>query len=462
MTPPPTTPPTASPRRSGLAARVTALGVLVAVITGVLAGALAFGLIRNAGAKTARTELGRLADVAAHVSDSAAAQVRLRRTLRAIAIQSGHFGPTGAVKSSWPLVPATLDSSELAFVRSGGSVSLSETVDGVGVYVEARPTSGGGVVLVQRHGDAISTDSAAIRRTLLAIAIGVAVAAGVGALIARRMARPLRRTAAAAHALAAGRRDVVLSTEGPDEVAGVADAINTLAAALAYSEGRHRQFLLSISHDLRTPLTAISGYAESLAEGVVPADQAAQAGAVILAETHRLTRLVTDLLDLARLDAHDFRVEIVPVDLHAVMASAAAVWGLRCEREGVTFRTEAADGPLVVDTDPERVRQVLDGLLENALRVTPAGALIVLAVRAEHAGAVLEVRDGGPGLRPDDLAVAFERGELYRRYRGVRQVGTGLGLAIVAGLTARLGGTVEAGHAAEGGARFTVRLPRRG
>jgi two-component system sensor histidine kinase BaeS len=108
------------------------------------------------------------------------------------------------------------------------------------------------------------------------------------------------------------------------------------------------------------------------------------------------------------------------------------------------------------------VRQVLDGLLENALRVTPAGAVIVLAVRAEQGYAVLEVRDGGPGLRPDDLAVAFDRGELYRRYRGVRQVGTGLGLAIVAGLTTRLGGTVEAGHAVEGGARFTVRLPRQG
>jgi two-component system sensor histidine kinase BaeS len=451
-----------TPRRSGLAARITALGVAVAVITGVLAGALAFGLIRDAGAQTARAELGRLADVAAHVSEAGAAQTRLRRTLRAIAVQSGYFGPAGRVRSPWPLVPATLDASEIAFVRGGGKLSLTETVDGVGVYVEARPVSGGGIVLMQRHGDAAGTDSAAIRRTLLAIAIGVAVAAAVGALIARRMARPLRRTAAAAHALATGRRDVMLSTEGPDEVAGVADAVNTLAAALTHSEGRHRQFLLSVSHDLRTPLTAITGYAESLADGVVPADQAAEAGAVILAETHRLTRLVTDLLDLARLDAHDFRVELAPVDLDALLTATAAVWRLRCERDGVAFRTEPAGVPIIVDTDHERVRQVLDGLLENALRVTPAGAEIVLAVRTEPGCALLEVRDGGPGLRPDDLAVAFERGELYRRYRGVRQVGTGLGLAIVAGLTARLGGTVVAGHAIEGGARFTVRLPRQG
>ena len=107
---------------------------------------------------------------------------------------------------------------------------------------------------------------------------------------------------------------------------------------------------------------------------------------------------------------------------------------------------------------------MLDGLLENALRVTPDGAPIVLAVRAEPAPGgrplvIAEVRDGGPGLTEADLPVAFERSVLYQRYRGVRQVGTGLGLAIVAGLVARLGATIEAGHAIEGGARFTVRLP---
>ena len=449
-------------RRTGLAARITALGVAVAVITGVLAGALAFGLIRTAGAQTARTELGRLADVAARVSDSGAAQVRLGRTLQAIAVQAGHFGVSGAVRSPWPIVPAALGAAALAQVRAGENVSLSETVDGVGVYVEARPTdTGGGVVLVQRHGDAVSTGGAAIGRTLLAIVIGVVVAAAVGALIARRMTRPLRRTAAAARALATGRRDIVLTTEGPEEVAEVAGAINTLAAALSHSEGRHRDFLLSVSHDLRTPLTAIAGYAESLADGVVPPDQAPQAGTVMLAEARRLTRLVTDLLDLARLDAHDFRIELTDVDLVALGEAAAAVWRLRCEREGVLFRIDHLGSALWVRTDPERVRQVLDGLLENALRVTPAGAGIVLAVGVDLSAAVLEVRDGGPGLSDDDLTVAFERAELYRRYRGVRQVGTGLGLAIVAGLTARLGGSVAAGHAPEGGARFTVRLPRR-
>ena len=106
-----------------------------------------------------------------------------------------------------------------------------------------------------------------------------------------------------------------------------------------------------------------------------------------------------------------------------------------------------------------RLRQIIDNLAENALRVTPSGQPIVLAVRRDDAEAAVEVRDGGPGLTDDDLAVAFVPEELHARYRGVRKVGTGLGLALVGSLATRLGGTAEAGHADEGGARFTVTIP---
>ncbi len=182
-------------------------------------------------------------------------------------------------------------------------------------------------------------------------------------------------------------------------------------------------------------------------------------GRTVLGEARRLDRLVSDLLDLARLGALDFRIDRQPVDLSALVGSAADVWRARCEAVGVAFRVELPPRPLVTVTDPTRVRQILDGLAENALRVTPAGAPVVLALATGPGQAVLQVRDGGPGLTPDDFAVAFERSVLYERYRGVRRVGTGVGLALVHGLTTRLGGTAEAGRAPEGGACFTVRLP---
>ena len=163
---------------------------------------------------------------------------------------------------------------------------------------------------------------------------------------------------------------------------------------------------------------------------------------------------------LAPVYATEMRMDSAPVDLRGVVDGAAATWGHRCAAAGVDFRVEGLDAPIVVFGDAQRLRQALDGLLENALRVTPQGAPIVVATHTEPGGmAVLEVRDGGPGLTDDDLPVAFERSALYERYRGVRQVGTGLGLAIVHRIVERLGGTVEAGHAPEGGARFTIRMP---
>jgi signal transduction histidine kinase len=184
------------------------------------------------------------------------------------------------------------------------------------------------------------------------------------------------------------------------------------------------------------------------------------AGRTIVGEARRLDRLVADLLDLGRLGADDFRYDVAPVDLDALVGEAGQMWQRRCAAVGVRFGLERPSRPVVVSTDAARVRQVVDGLAENALRVTPAGAPLVLALRTEGGEAVIEVRDGGPGLTAEDREVAFERSALHDRYRGLRPVGTGLGLALVKALATGLGGRVEADVAArEGGACFRVRLP---
>jgi len=295
----------------------------------------------------------------------------------------------------------------------------------------------------------------------VALAVGLLVAAIAGVLLARRLARPLQHAAAAAHRLSTGARDVRLQPEGPAEVAEVAEALNGLSSALAVSEGRQREFLLSVSHELRTPLTAVKGYAEALADGVVPPQAVAPTGRVLLAESDRLERLVRDLLDLARLGAQDFRIDLASVDVADLMRQAAVVWADRCAREGVLFSAEIPATPMPISSDPTRLRQIVDGLAENALRVTPSGRPIVFAVVPTSDEVLLQVRDGGPGLTDDDCRVAFDRSALYDRYRGVRKVGTGVGLALVAGLANRLGGRAAAGRSQEGGACFTVHLPRR-
>ncbi|WP_436527547.1 sensor histidine kinase [Actinoplanes sp. HUAS TT8] len=349
----------------------------------------------------------------------------------------------------------------IAQVTGGGLVDVRGRVGGRASFIAGRPLPGvdAGVVLTRPAASGLGLRVVgSVWWALLAGLLGGILA---GALLARFVTKPIELAAAAAGRLAAGDRSVRIARRGPAEAVRLAESVNQLAAALQTSEGRERDFLLSVSHELRTPLATIRGYAEALADGVVGADGAEQAGATMLAEADRLDRLISDLLVLSRLEAADLPLDVVTVDLTALVRDACVAWSARCAPDGPNLTVELPDAPVTVETDPGRIRQVLDGLCENALRVVPAGAPLVLAVRAGESGGVVEVRDGGPGFTDDDLAVAFERGALNRRYRGIRKVGSGLGLALAARLVGRLGGRIEAGHAPEGGAMFSVELPYR-
>jgi two-component system OmpR family sensor kinase len=459
--------------RTTLATRVAAVTVLASTLAVAIAALVSLRLVRTAEQTSGRTVLRQDATlaVAAAPADPRAggriviplkttALLRAGLQISAAVIQRDGTvtGPQGARTAPAGAVTAA----EVATIESGTSFSATRRVNGVLDYVEGAPLdTGGGVVLYQRIADARAVSGSIWPRLLFALLAGLACAATFGVLLARRLALPLQRAAAAAHRLSTGARDVRLEPEGPAEVAEVADALNVLTAALSTSEGRQRDFLLSISHELRTPLTAVKGYAEALADGVIAPEAVSATGQVVLAEAGRLERLVSDLLDLARLGAENFRIDLGWVDLAALMNQAAVVWGDRCVREGVPFHAEIAAGPLMINSDPTRLRQIVDGLAENALRVTPSGRPIVFALYAVAGELIMQVRDGGPGLTEDDCRVAFDRSVLYDRYRGLRRVGTGVGLALVAGLATRLGGRAEAGQAPEGGACFTVRFPWR-
>ncbi|WP_054565565.1 HAMP domain-containing sensor histidine kinase [Frankia sp. R43] len=523
-------------RPVGLAARIALATTAVAVLAVALTGTIFAGLVGGAADDEARRALGRQADVVATLFARPNATADLRAGVaRTIAAQRVTFVRVTAdgrpITRQGPGAGRglALPTDVLTRIGAGQDVGAARTVGGRRVIVAARPLDGGGAIaLVQPAAENGELAGAMLRRFGIALAGGLAAATAVGLLLARRLARPLRRLAEVADQLAAGRRDrdpraavrpeylasEYLASEhaapaqvaperaggprragrpgwlgspgwlgglgrvgrservvaepattrcGPAEVADVGAALDGLAAALAESEDRQRRFLLSVSHELRTPLTAVRGFAEALADGVTEPADVTSTGRIILGEAQRLDRLVSDLLDLARLGADDFRVDLAEVDLRALVSEAAAVWRPRCEAAGVRLGVELPGAPVTARTDPMRFRQIVDGLAENALRVVPAGQPVVIALRADPVAApvtaVIEVRDGGPGLTDDDLAVAFERSALFERYRGRRPVSTGVGLALVAGLTRRLGGTPFAGHAPEGGAAFGVSLP---
>ncbi|WP_374454457.1 sensor histidine kinase [Nocardioides sp.] len=441
-------------RPGGLTGRLALAMAAVAAVSALLAGLLVAPLLAGAREDAVRTPLSRQVELLSRIPQLTLVADRLERLDRVTAVSGLSIGIVTADRATG--AAAALTEGELADLRAGRSVSASGELDGVPVLVEARPSVGGGaVVLASDVSSADEALGAVRRRVVLALGLGSLVALGLAAWLARRLGAPLTQAAAAARRLASGERGVALPTSGPSEVADVAVALGQLDGALRTSEDRQRRFLLSVSHELRTPLTAVRGYAEGLADGTIPPEDVREVGATLVGEAERLEGYVADLLALARLQADDFRIAPSDVDAGDLVTTTAQAWSARARAAGVSVVAEAA--PVVVRADPARLRQVLDGLLDNALRVTPRGGTIVLAARA---GGVVEVRDSGPGLAPEDLPVAFEPGVLHERYRGRRATGGhGLGLALGAGLVRRMGGTITAGAAPEGGACFAIRLP---
>ncbi len=283
---------------------------------------------------------------------------------------------------------------------------------------------------------------------LLAGLVGVLFAAAVSFFVARSIVRPIRRVADATRALAADERHDPLPTEGSTELAALARAFNQMTEQLAASREAERNFLLSVSHELKTPLTAIRGYAEGLADGAFEPGEAAR---IIALEAGRLERLVRDLLDLARMNRAEFAVRREPVDLAETAREAVARHDVSAQEFGVELR--AAGTETWVEADRDRLLQVASNLVENALRETPAGGGVVVTAQP----GTLIVADTGPGIPADDLPHAFERFYLYDKVGKDRPVGSGLGLAIVKQLATAMGGDVrvESGPA---GTTFTVSL----
>lgn len=440
---------------SSLRGRILAATVIVALIAVLVTALAALQLVRSVDTTAARDALSsqaeRLASAKPAVREAIVSGLsQLDGTDVSVAMVTRAGVVSGAAS-----VPRRV----VMQLRAGNSVSTTVRVGGASYLLEGRPTAeGGGVVVVQDAGTVRALTPTVVGRILIALLIGFVVAVIAAFFLARVLAKPLVNLAGAARQMAAGQRNVPLEPSRIAEVTDVENALGALDQALRHSEGRQREFLLSISHELRTPLTAIRGYAQALADGVVAPDAVEQVGKTLEAEAERLTAFTNDLLALARLEADDFSLQPSSVDVGGVLAAAAEAWRAAAMSGGVVVEL-AASGGLMVTTDAARLRQVVDGLIENALRVSQAGSRVTLSASRAGGSVVVEVADGGPGLTAEDAAQAFDRGVLRERYRDARPVGTGLGLSIAARLVERLGGTISAHSAPGGGAVFRIVIP---
>jgi len=292
----------------------------------------------------------------------------------------------------------------------------------------------------------------------------VALAATAGTLIARRIARPVEVIARAAAAVSTGDLDQPVPEEnGIHELNSLGKAFNGMTKSLRDSNQAQNAFIANVTHELRTPLTVIKGTIETLEDGAL--DDAVGRGPLLTSmqsETERLIRLVNDLLVLTRADAGALNLDLRPLDLVKLAGERCDHLAPLAARRGINLAVVEGDpgASACVTGDADRLSQVFDNLLDNAIRYSPDRATIAVSIRVQGDECVCAVSDSGPGIPARHLPFIFER--FYRADSSRNRVtgGAGLGLAIARALVAAHGGTIHAESSEGKGATFTFRLPR--
>ncbi|MDA8322695.1 MAG: ATP-binding protein [Actinomycetota bacterium] len=439
-----------------------------------LALALAFALGSWIFLSQLRTQLLRTTDANLRATLAGAGQyLPSGRRTPPPAIRAGNPGsgetvvqvidPAGQVRGASQDAPTVsmLTAAELARARSG-PVALNATVDEEQLRVYAAPmTAPQGWVAVA--GVSVDTVSQTLSTETTALIIGSTVFVVLGGLgaywLAAAALSPVERMRREVAALS--ERDAQVQLRVPrtrDELARLAGTMNDLLARLHGALARQRGFVADASHELRTPLAVLGAELELASRPGRSREDLAQAVAGAGDEVARLTRITNDLLVLARSDEGRLPVRPQRTPVRSLLDRSAEAAAPRARGAGAGCVVRAPDD-LLARLDPDRIRQAVDNLIDNALRFAPAGSTVTVSARAAGPDLVIEVTDAGPGFPAEFLPHAFERFRRPDTGRARSEGGAGLGLAIVAAIAVAHGGTVAARNAGDGGAVVTIVLP---
>jgi signal transduction histidine kinase len=290
---------------------------------------------------------------------------------------------------------------------------------------------------------------------LLAGLIALILSLIIALLFARSIYQPINRVKVAAEKMAQGHYDQEIPVAGPRECQELAASFNQMAQQVKRSQQQLRHFVADVSHQLKSPLTSIHGFAQALLDGTANDEAAKQRAATIISEeSRRMKKQVDQLLEIARMQAGQLRIERTPVDINELLEHCREVFTVQADEKQVKIKI-AAEPLMNVPGDFDRLEQVFSNLLDNAIKNSPKDGEVRLKGRNLTNEVELSVSDDGPGIAPEQLPYLFER---FHQATGVRS-GYGLGLAIAREIVTAHGGTIEAKSEPGEGAQFIVRLP---
>ena len=308
-----------------------------------------------------------------------------------------------------------------------------------------------GAILFLAPLTAVTESLAAVNRVLWQSSLAiVTVAVLVIFVVSRSITRPIAAMSKAAACVATGDYSQEVPVKGTDETAQLARSFNLMQARLREMERMRQELIADISHELRTPLASIRGFVQGIKDGVIKQEEQPRYLSLVLDETTRLAGLVSDLLELARIQAGTVRLARDKVELAELLTEVKEIYSLAAFEKQITLTTEVDPITLSVVGDRDRLKQVLLNLVSNAIRYTPKGGIISLSAKEDSRGVVISVADTGPGVPEEELTRIFEKFHRLDKSRDTATGGTGLGLAIAKQLINLHGGTVAAQNRVDG------------
>jgi signal transduction histidine kinase len=287
---------------------------------------------------------------------------------------------------------------------------------------------------------------------------GLAVSILIAVVLARSVYVPIRRVTNAAEEIARGNYEQQVPVAGPKEVKGLATSFNQMSKQVKHSQQMLRDFVADVSHELRSPLTSIKGFAQAMVDGTAKGKEAQlKAATVIEDESKRMMRLVDELLEFSRLESGQITMVKEPVDLKELLQQCYEIFLMHAEEKGVNLKKDIEPLPPIIG-DIDRLEQVFSNLLDNALKHTPSGGDINIIARHPNPNfAEISITDTGPGIPAEQMRHVFER--FYRADPSAGKAGAGLGLAIARQIVLAHRGDIMAKSTLGKGTEFVVRLP---
>mgnify|MGYP000908390831 FL=1 len=316
-----------------------------------------------------------------------------------------------------------------------------------------------GVILVHSKLPTMQNTKYSIPRIfIVAGGFGSVVALLLVFILTRRMVKPLTEMRLAARNIASGDFSKRITIRGEDEIAELSRSFNSMVDALENLENTRREFLSNISHELRTPLTTIKGFIEGILDGVIPPENQNTYLSIVRDEVRRMGKLVNDILDLARLQAGDSKLNMTVFDINETVRRCVISLQQMFVEKDLKFRAEFETERLFVKADADAIQRVLLNLLHNAVKFTPEGGNIIVRTFTNHDAVQVEVEDNGPGIPKEELPHVFERFYKADKSRGLDKTGVGLGLAIAKNIIVSHHETIRVESEEGKGAKFIFTL----